>query len=127
MPTNLKPSNHGEALQLTQMHSKLLAHQLMELLSTSARQAVEQLKVLYTWTTLDGKEEEMDGLTILAIILNCICPHYKVDMYLEIDKLKKETLAQYENDVDLYYDSICYHKLLIDQKNPIAYTDEQFV
>jgi hypothetical protein len=58
----------------------------------------------YTWTTPDGKEEEMDGLAILAIILNCIWPHYKIDMYLEIDKLKKETLAQYEDDVDLYND-----------------------
>jgi hypothetical protein len=99
-PTNLKPSNHGEVLQLTQMHSKFLAHQLMELLSTMARQAVEQLLVLYTWTTPDGKEEEMDGLTILAIVLNSIQPHYKVDMYLKIKKLKKETLVQYENDVD---------------------------
>jgi hypothetical protein len=109
------------------MQSKFLAHQLMELLSTLAHQAVEQLKVLYTWTTPDGKEEEMDCLTILAIVLNCIQPHYKIDMYLEIDKLKKETLMQYENKNDLYYDSICYHKLLIDQKNPSAYTDEQFV
>jgi hypothetical protein len=69
----------------------------------------------------------MDGLTILAIVLNRIRPHYKVDMYLEIDKLKKETLEQYDNNVDLYFDSVCYHKLQIDQKNPTAYTDEQFV
>jgi hypothetical protein len=48
-------------------------------------------------------------------------------MYLEIKKLKKETLTQFEDDVDLYYDSICYHKPLIDQKNPTACTDEQFV
>jgi hypothetical protein len=44
----------------------------MELLSTLAHQAVEQLKVLYMWTTPDGKEEEIGGLTILAIVLNCI-------------------------------------------------------
>jgi hypothetical protein len=62
-----------------------MAHQLMALLTPTACQAVEQLKGLYTWCTPDGKEEEMDGLTILAIVLNCIQPHYKVDMYLEID------------------------------------------
>jgi hypothetical protein len=77
--------------------------------------------------TPDGKEEEMDGLTILAIVLNRIRPHYKVDMYLEIDKLKKETLEQYDNNVDLYFNSVRYHKLQIDQKNPAAYTDDQFV
>ncbi len=48
-------------------------------------------------------------------------------MYLEINKLKKETLEQYDNNVNLYFDSVCYHKLQIDQKNPTAYNDEQFV
>jgi hypothetical protein len=71
-PTNLKPSKSGEILQLTRMHSKFMAHQVMALLTPTARQAVEQLKGLYTWCTPDGKEEEMDGPTILAIILNRI-------------------------------------------------------
>jgi len=126
-PTNLKPTKSGEVLQLTRMHSKFMVHQLMSLLTPTARQAVEQLKELYTWCTPDGKEEEMDGLTILAIVLNRVRPHYKVDMYLEIDKLKKETLEHYDNNVDLYFDSVCYHKLQIEQKNPSAYTDDQFV
>ncbi len=37
-------------------------------------------------------------------------------MYLRIDKLKKETVVQYENHIDLFYDSICYHKLMVDQQ-----------
>ncbi len=78
----------------------------MALLSLTACQAVEQLKRLYTWITPDGKEEEMDGLTILAIVLNHIQPHYKVEMYLEINKLKKETLEQYDNNVNLYVNSL---------------------
>jgi hypothetical protein len=69
----------------------------------------------------------MDGLTILALVINCICSHYKVDMYLEIKQIKKENLEQYENNRELFFDSICYHKLHIDQKNPLAYTDDQFV
>jgi hypothetical protein len=125
-PNNLKPRKLGEVLQLTRMHSKFMAHQLLALLSPTACQAVEQLKGLYTWITPNGKEEEMDGLTNLAIVLNCICPQYKVDMYLEIDKLKKETLEQYDNNVDLYFDSVRYHKLQIDKNNPAAYTDDQF-
>ncbi len=60
-------------------------------------------------------------------MINCICPHYKVDMYLEIEKIKKENLEQYEHNLELFFDSICYHKLHIDQKNPLAYTDNQFV
>jgi hypothetical protein len=74
-PANLKPSPMGEVVQLQRMHSKFMAHQLMSLLTPTARQTVEQLKKLYTWVTPDGKEEEMDGLTILAIILNRIRPH----------------------------------------------------
>jgi hypothetical protein len=71
-PTNLKPTKLGEVLQLMRMHSKFMAHQLMALLTPTACQAVKQLKELYTWCTPDGKEEEMDGLTILAIVLNHI-------------------------------------------------------
>jgi hypothetical protein len=48
-------------------------------------------------------------------------------MYLEIEKVKKETLEQYDNDVDLYFDSVCYHKLQNDQKNHVVYTGDQFV
>jgi hypothetical protein len=69
----------------------------------------------------------VDGLTILAIILNRIRPHYKVDMYLEIERLKKETLEQHGNQVDLYFDSVCLHMLGIMQKNTQTYTDDQFV
>ena len=67
-PTNLKPSKSGEILQLTRMHSKFMAHQVMALLTPTACQAVQQLKGLYTWCTPDGKEDEMDGPTVLAII-----------------------------------------------------------
>ncbi len=71
-PSNLKPSKLGEVLQLQRMHSKFMAHQLMSLLTPTVRKAVEQHKGLYTWCTPDGREEEMDGLIILAIILNRI-------------------------------------------------------
>jgi hypothetical protein len=71
-PSNLKSSKLGEVLQLQRMYLKFMAHQRILLLTPTARQAVEQHKGLYTWHTPDGKEEEMDGLTILAIILNRI-------------------------------------------------------
>jgi hypothetical protein len=60
-------------------------------------------------------------------VINRIFPHDKVDMYLEIEKIKKENIEQYENTLELFFDSICYHKLHIDKKNPLAYTVNQFV
>ncbi len=59
----------------------------------------------------------MDGLTILAMILGRIRPNFKVDMYSKITKVKKLTIAQYDNDVQLFFDAIKYYKLHIDQKN----------
>ncbi len=127
-PSNLKPSKpEGENHQMVCFHSKLLVHQLFERLSLAACQSIEQFKKLYTWTSPDRKDEETDGLTILALVMNCICPQYKVDMYLEIKKIKKENLEQHENNLELFSDSICYHKLHNDQKNPLAYTHDQFV
>jgi hypothetical protein len=62
-------SEKGKELVLEQMHSKFLGHQIMELLRPSARQAIEQHANLYMWISKDGREEEVDGLTILALIL----------------------------------------------------------
>jgi hypothetical protein len=47
------------------MHSKFLRHHLLELLSDSACQAIEQNSDIYTWSTLDGIDEEIDGMTLL--------------------------------------------------------------
>jgi hypothetical protein len=103
-----------------------MAHHILEILSSSACQAIEQSKLVYTWTSPDEKDKEKDRLTILALVLDQIQPHYKVDMFLEIEKIKKEKLEHYENNPDLFFDTICHHKLLINQKNPLAYTDNQF-
>jgi len=69
----------------------------------------------------------VDGLTLLAIILARIQPNFKVDMYSEITKVKKLTIAQYNNDVQLFFGAIKFNKLHIDQKDPTAYTEDAFI
>jgi hypothetical protein len=72
-PANLKPNGEkGQHLQLLQMHSKFMAHHILEILSSPARQAIEQFKLVYTWTSPDGKDKEKNGLTILAHVLDQI-------------------------------------------------------
>ncbi len=66
-------------------------------------------------------------MTILALILGRICPNFKVDMYAEIGKVKKLTIAQHDNDVQLFFDAAKYIKLQIDQKDPTAYTEDAFI
>ena len=48
-------------------------------------------------------------------------------MYAEIGKVKKLTIAQHDNDVQLYFNAIKYIKLKIDQKDPTAYMDNSFI
>ena len=69
----------------------------------------------------------MDGLTVLAVIYSRVRPHYKIDMFSEIEKVKKIALSQFGNDVAQYFDAVKNQKILIDQKDPMAYTDEAFV
>ncbi len=69
----------------------------------------------------------MDGLTILALIFAHICPNFKVDMFSEITKVKRLTIAQYNNDVQLFFDAIKFLKLHIDQKDPTAFTEDAFI
>ncbi len=118
-------TDDGKELVLELMHSKILAHQLLEILTESACQAIEQQSALYTWTS--GREEELDGLTSLALVLAQICPNYKVDMFSEIAKAKKLSISQYDNDVQLYFDAITFLKLQIDQKDSTAYTEDAFI
>jgi hypothetical protein len=80
-----------------------------------------------SWTDLAGLDEEMDGMTILALVLLCLCPHQKVDIYAEIGIIKTISIAQYDNDVHLYFDAITSKKLVIDMKDSTTYTDDSFV
>jgi hypothetical protein len=98
----------GKKLVLKWMHSKFLAHQLLELLTDTARQAIEQQSSLYTWVTANRHEEELVGLTILALVLARIHPNFKVDMYTEITKAKKLTISQYDNYIQLYFDAVMF-------------------
>ena len=120
-------TDKGKDLVLERMHSKFLVHQIMELLTDSACQAIEQHANQYTWISQNGCKEEVDGLMILALIFGHICPNFKVNMYYEITKLKKLSIAQYLQDVQLFFNAIKFYKLHIDQNDPTAYTDDAFI
>ena len=90
---------------LSSAFSQILAHQTLALLTDEARQVIEQQTDLYTWKDSIGVEDDkMDGLTLVALILRHLCPHHKVDMYAEIGKAKKLTVAQFDNDIHLFYE-----------------------
>ncbi len=109
------------------MHSKFLGRHLHELLTDSACQAIEQQGSLYIWISASQTDEEVDGLTILALILARIWPNFEVDMYADITKVKKLAVAQYNNDVQLYFDAVTFLKLHIDHKDPTVYTKDAFI
>jgi hypothetical protein len=48
-------------------------------------------------------------------------------MYSEIGAVKKMTIAQFDNDINLFFDTIRSSKLQIDSKDPLVYTDDAFV
>ncbi len=120
-------TEEGKQLVLEQMHSKFLGHHLLELLTDSARQAIEQQSSIYTWISQSGTEEVVDGLTLLALLLAQICLNFKVGMYAEITKVKKLTIAQHNNNVQLYFDAVQFLKLQFNQKDPNAYTEDAYI
>jgi hypothetical protein len=67
-----------------------MVSQILSMLSDDARQVIKRQLDEYSWTDSAGLDEEMDGMTILlALILCCLCPHHKVDMYAEIEPLRQ--------------------------------------
>ena len=122
------PTASGKKIIQQRILFKILAHQTLALLTDEARQVIEQTSDLYTWKDPTGVEDnEMDGLTIVALILRRLRPHHKVGMYAEIGKAKKLTVAQFDNDIHLFFDAMKTIKLQIDQKDSMAYTDDAFV
>jgi hypothetical protein len=98
------------------------------MLTNEACQVIERQSDFFTWKDPTGTEDkEMDGSTIVALILQCLHPHHKVNMYAEIGKAKKFTVAQFDNDIHLFLDAMKSIKLQIDQKDSLAYRDDAFV
>jgi hypothetical protein len=81
----------------------------------------------YTWKDANRVDEEIDGITITALILWHLCPHHKVDIYYEIGAVKKMTIEQLDNDINLFFNAIRSSKLQIDSKDLFVYTDDAFV
>jgi hypothetical protein len=123
--------------QLTQKskepHSKMLAFKnngksnSFHVLFDDAHQVIEGQLDKYSSTDLAGLDEEMDGMTILALVLCRLHPHHKVDMYAEIGIIKMISIGQFDNDVHLYFDANISKKLAIDIKDSTAYIDNSFV
>ncbi len=97
------------------------------MLTDDVRQVIECQSDEYTWSDLAGLDEEMDGMTVIALVLCRLYLHHKVDMYAKIGNVKRLTLAQYDNDVHLHCDAINSKKLAIDMKDPTAYTDDSLI
>jgi hypothetical protein len=69
----------GKKVIQERLQAKIFAYQLLSMLSDDARKVIERQSKEYTWTDTNGLNKEMDGMTILALILRRLRPHYKVD------------------------------------------------
>ena len=119
----------GKKVIQRRLQAKIFAYQDLSMLSDDAHKVIGRQSEEYTWTDATGLNEEMDDMTILALILQCLQPHNKVNMYSKIGAIKQITIAQYDNDINLFFDSIKSVKLQIDSKDPMpmAYTDQASV
>ena len=105
----------------------MMAHQILAILTPEARDAIKLEAKEFTWTSTDGRNEEFDGLTICALAMNRLFPHYKVDMFAEVDKMRRIELKDFNYEIPKYFDRMKKQKILIDQKDRRAYTDDAFL
>lgn len=117
----------GKLLFRDRLQSKILAYQVMQLFDEDGQRTLEIEKDLFTWTSADGRETERDGTSLVALILSRIKPHFHVDMWAEMKKIKELTMKQYGNNPVKYLDEMKLKKLLIDEKDANAYSDNSYV
>ena len=65
----------GKEVIQERLQAKIIAYQLLSMLSDDARKAIERQSEKYTWKDSTGLDEEIDGMTILALILQRLWPH----------------------------------------------------
>lgn len=123
-PRILEP---GKTVNRDRTHSKFLAHQILSILTPEAQASIELEAEHYTWTSADGRDEEHDGLVVCALVMARVFPHYKVDMFAEVDKMRKIELKDFNFDLTKYFDKMKQQKILIDQKDRRAYTDDAYL
>ena len=117
----------GKLLFRDRLQSKICAFQVMQLFDEEGQRTLEIEKDLFTWTSADGRESERDGISLVALILSRIKPHFHVDMWAEMKKIKELTLKQFGNNPVKYLDEMKLKKLLIDEKDANAYSDNSYV
>ena len=117
----------GQNRMRDRIQSSNLGFQAMALLSDTARISIELQAKKYIWQSADRRDKECDGVTVLAIILSRLKPHYKVDLFAEIQICKAMTLAQFKEVVPDYFDALQDKKVSIDQKSATAYPEDTFI
>ena len=100
---------------------------MWRLLSEDAQRSIALEHEKYEWKSADGREVENDGIVLLALILVRVKPHYKADMFEEVNKLKSLTLKQTGNDINQYFDAMRRGKQRCDEKDKNFYSNDQFI
>jgi hypothetical protein len=59
----------GKEVIQKRLHSKIFAYQILSMLSDDACKVIERQSKEYTWTNSTGLDEEMDGMTILTLLI----------------------------------------------------------
>ena len=99
----------------------------MQLFNKYGQRTLEIEKDLFTWTAANGHETKYDGTLLIALMLSGIKPHLHVDMWAKMKKTKELTLQQHGNSPVKSLDEMKMKKLLIDKKDPNAYSDNLYV
>jgi hypothetical protein len=68
-PTTKKLTDTGKEAIQKRLYSKILAFEVLAMLSDNARKVIERQYEEYTWYDMTGPDEEMDGQIIVALIL----------------------------------------------------------
>ena len=75
-----------------QMHSQLMASQVMTVVDKYGQHTMELDTAQYTWKSLYRHDTKQDELIMLAITLSRIKPHYQMDMCHGVKTIKELTL-----------------------------------
>jgi hypothetical protein len=117
----------GKTAFLKRWHSKIMAEQLIGMLSDEGQRTIKLNEDKYTWRDDVSGEVIEDGLSVLYFIQQVIRPNVNIDIYKELSRAKALVPSQFGHDIPQFISKLEQKRVYINSKVKNAYLDGAFL
>jgi hypothetical protein len=112
---------------LEQWESKILSHQIIQMLTPEAQIAIKVDKNRYQWTDPLPNEMIDDSCALLNKVLQLMRSDVQTNVYTEFAKIKSIKLVDYAFNIIKWHSAMESKRIFIENKVPGVYHESQYI